>query len=137
MYFVVHTNRVLLGNNLDNNIRGSQMKNTNLLNTTIMVIAVAFASSFVNADDKITQTIEKTQIEVIEHLEFSTLIEKLDSDKNGMLSEAEAHSDKSQLLHSQFKKMDSNQDKQIDEAEYNRYLTAVKDDASATVKSLI
>jgi len=133
MYFVEHINRVLLGNN----IRGSQMKNTNLLNTTVMVIAVAFASSFVNADDKITQTIEKTQTKVVEHLEFSILIEKLDSDKNGMLSETEAHSNKSQSLHIQFEKMDSNQDKQIDEAEYNSYLTAVKDDASSAVKSLI
>lgn len=133
MYFVVNINRVLLGNNE----RGFKMKTTSLLNTTIMVIAAAFVSNFVNADDKITQTIEKTEIEVAEHLEFSTLIEKLDSDKNGMLSEAEAHSDKSQLLHAEFKKMDSNQDKQIDEAEYNSYLTAVKDDASAIVKSLI
>ena len=101
------------------------MKNVSLFKVTAMVISVAFASNFVNAEDKI---IEKTQSEAVasaEQLNFSALIAKLDSDKNGMLSQDEASVDKSQLLNVEFSKMDVNQDKQIDEAEFNRYLVEV------------
>lgn len=101
------------------------MKNVSLFKITAMVITVAFASSFVNAEDKI---VEKAQSEIVasaEQLSFSALIAKLDSDKNGMLSQEEASVDQSQLLNVEFNKVDVNQDKQIDEAEFNRYLVEV------------
>jgi len=101
------------------------MKNVSLFKITAMVITVAFASSFVNAEDKI---VEKAQSEIVasaEQLSFSALIAKLDSDKNGMLSQDEAAVDQSQLLNVEFNKVDVNQDKQIDEAEFNRYLVEV------------
>lgn len=101
------------------------MKNVSLVKVTAMVITVTFVSNFVNAKDKI---IEKAQSEVVtsvEQLNFSALIAKLDSDKNSMLSQKEASVAQNQLLNREFSKIDINQDKQIDEAEFNRYLVAV------------
>lgn len=101
------------------------MKNVSLFKVTAMVISVAFASSFVNAEDKITEKAKSEVATSAEQLNFSALIAKLDSDKNGMLSQEEASVDQSQLLNVEFNKMDVNQDKQIDEAEFNRYLVEV------------
>lgn len=101
------------------------MKNVSLFKVSAMVITVGFASSFVNAEDK---NIEEVQSEVVtsaEQLNFSALIAKLDSNKNGMLSQDEASVDQSLLLNVEFDKMDVNQDKEIDEAEFNRYLVEV------------
>ncbi len=116
------------------------MKNVSLFKVTAMVVSVAFASSFVNAEDKINKAIEKVQSDVAElaqQLEFSNLIEKLDSDKNGMLSQSEVSTQQSQLLHDVFNKIDINQDKQIDEAEYNNYLAQVKSETVDVVKNEI
>ena len=123
------------------------MKNISLLKVTAMVITVAFASNFVNADDKLEKALEKAQsdiekvtesvVEAAKQLEFSALIEKLDSDENGMLSEAEVSANQSQLLHQEFNKMDVNQDKQIDEAEYNSYIAQVSDKATDIIKNAI
>ncbi len=110
------------------------MKNVSLFKVTAMVVTVAFASNFVNAEDKI----EKSQADVVDvaqQLSFSALIEKLDSDKNGMLSQAEVSANQTQLLHEIFNKVDINQDKQIDEAEFNTYLAAVKARATLVVKN--
>jgi len=115
------------------------MKNVSLFKVTAMVVTVAFASSFVNAEDKISKEIEKAQSDVVEvakQLNFPALIEKLDSDKNGMLSHTEVSANKSQLFHEEFNKMDINQDKQIDEAEFNSYLVKAKDKASDAVKNV-
>ena len=123
------------------------MKNVSLLKVTALVVTAAFASTFVNAEDKldravkdINKTVEKIQSQVAEaadQLKFSALTEKLDSDKNGMLSEAEVSANESELLTEEFNKMDANQDKQIDEAEYNSYLAAAKDNATKVIKSVI
>jgi len=116
------------------------MKNVSLFKVTAMVVSVAFASSFVNAEEKVNKAIEKAQSDVAElaqQLKFSALIEKLDSDKNGMLSQSEVSVHKSQLLDEAFTKMDVNQDKQIDEAEYNNYLAQVKNKIIDVVKNEI
>jgi len=123
------------------------MKNISLLKITAMVVTVAFASSFVNADDKLNKALEKAQsniddvtnsvAEAAKQLDFSALIEKLDSDENGMLSEAEVSANQSQLLHQEFNKMDVNQDKQIDEAEYNSYIAQVNEKAADIIKNAI
>lgn len=123
------------------------MKNISLLKITAMVVTVALASSFVNADDKLNKAVEKAQsdinevtkdvVEAAKQLDFSVLIEKLDSDENGMLSEAEVSANQSQLLNQEFNKMDVNQDKQIDEVEYNSYVAQVMDKAEDTIKSVI
>ena len=76
-------------------------------------------------------------VEATKQLDFSVLIEKLDSDENGMLSEAEVSANQSQLLNQEFNKMDVNQDKQIDEVEYNSYVAQVNDKAAETIKSVI
>ncbi|MCW8833867.1 MAG: hypothetical protein OQK09_13015 [Colwellia sp.] len=113
------------------------MKNVSLFKVTAMVITVAFASSFVNAEDKV---IEKSQADAIGSAKqptFSTLIEKLDTDKNGMLSQAEVSANKNQLLHKEFNKMDANQDQQIDEAEFNNYLAKVKNKTADLAKSTL
>ena len=118
------------------------MKNVSLFNVTVMVITVAFASNFVNAEDKVSKTIEKTQsdaaevVEVAKQLTFPALIEALDSDKDGMLSQAEVSVDKNQLLQEEFTKIDVNQDKQIDEVEFNNYLAAVQNKAVTVAKSV-
>jgi len=108
------------------------MKNVSLFKVTAMVATIAFASSFVNAEDKIKKA-HPDVVEVEQQLIFSTLIEKLDSDKNGMLSQGEVSANQSQLLHKKFNKMDINQDKQIDEAEFNTYLANVKSKATDVV----
>ena len=116
------------------------MKNVSLFKVTAMVVTVAFASSFVNAEDKISKVVEKTQSDVVEvakQLNFPALIEELDSDKNGMLSQTEVSANQSKLLQEEFNKMDVNQDKQIDEAEFNSYLGEVKDKATDLAKSVI
>jgi len=116
------------------------MKNVSLFKVTAMVVTVAFASSFVNAEDKISKVVEKVESDVVEvskQLNFPALIEELDSDKNGMLSQSEVSANQSKLLQEEFNKMDVNQDKQIDEAEFNSYLAEVKDKATAIAKSVI
>jgi len=123
------------------------MKNISLLKITAMVVTAALASNFVNADDKLDTAITKAQSDIekatesaeeaVKQLDFSVLIEKLDADENGMLSEAEVSANQSQLLHQEFNKMDTNQDKQIDEAEYNSYLAQVNDKASDIIKNVI
>jgi hypothetical protein len=125
------------------------MKNISLMKVTAMVVVVtvALASSFVNAEDKLSKAVEKVDkvieqsqsdlAELAKELKFSTLLENLDSDKNGMLNQAEVSSNQSQLLHKEFTKMDVNQDNEIDEAEYNTYLSDIKEKAAALVKSAI
>ena len=118
------------------------MKNVSLMKITAMVVVVtvALASNFVNAEDKVNKTIAKAQSDVAElakQLKFSSLIEKLDSDKNGMLSQTEVSTNQSQLLHDEFNKMDVNQDKQIDEAEFNSYFAEVKAKATDVVINVI
>lgn len=114
------------------------MNNISLIKVTGFVVTVALASSFVNAEDKINTIVEEAQSDVVKvekQLSFPTLIEELDTDKNGMLSQTEVSATHSKVLKAEFNKMDTNQDKQIDEAEFNRYLAEVKDKATTIAKS--
>ncbi len=110
------------------------MKNVSLFKTTVMVVTVAFASSFVNAKDK-TETSQAEVVELAQQQSFSALVETLDSDKNGMLSQAEVSTNPKQFLLKEFSKIDVNQDEQIDEAEFNTYLTAIKGKTIVVVKN--
>lgn len=113
------------------------MKNISLFKVTTMVIAVAFASSFVNAEDKVVEKTSADAVKSAKQPSFSSLIEKLDTDKNGTLSEAEVAANQNQRLHKAFSKMDANQDKQIDEAEFNNYLTKAKGKTANLAKSTL
>jgi Ca2+-binding EF-hand superfamily protein len=112
------------------------MKNASLLNTSIMVVIVALASNFVNAEDKIKKTTQLSQKDTIEQAEFSALINMLDTDKDGVLSEAEVLENTNENLGIVFTEVDSNQDKKINEAEYNSYLAAIKNKAATLVKNI-
>jgi Ca2+-binding EF-hand superfamily protein len=114
------------------------MKDISLFKVTVMVITAALASSFVNAEDKITESIEKFQPEiekVEQELSFSTLIAEVDSDENGMLSLDEVSTTQNKVLQEEFNNIDANQDKQIDETEFNSFLAKAKDDTTNIAKS--
>jgi len=103
------------------------MKNVSLIKITSLGIIAILVSSFVNAGGDIQPSVKQYQPKLLPQIEFSDLIEKLDSDKNGSLSEKELISTQSQLLTEEFKKMDINKDSQIDHAEYNIYLVEIND----------
>lgn len=118
------------------------MKNISLIKVTVMVISVGFASNFVNAEDKINKTVDKAQVDIAktveeaEQIKFSDLLEELDSDKNGMLSQAEASADQNKILQDEFKRMDVNKDKQIDELEFNNYIAEVQNKVADLARSI-
>jgi len=101
-----------------------------------MGIIAILVSSFVNAGADIQQSVEQSQPKLVEQIEFSDLLEQLDSDKNGSLSEKELRSTQGQLLPEKFKKMDINKDSQLDDEEYNIYLVEINGNLSDVVKSL-
>ena len=88
----------------------------------------AFASSFVQAEDKLV-TAQNEQVK------FSELITKLDSDKNGLLSQPEAQASKNKVLQGNFKKMDLNNDEQISEQEFNDFLALMESQKTQFTKS--
>ena len=90
------------------------MKNISLFKISAMVITVALASNFVNAQDKVThavKTVQPATTQLVKKLNFPTLIEKLDTDKDGALSQAEVTTSHSELLQQIFTKVDTNNDK--------------------------
>jgi Ca2+-binding EF-hand superfamily protein len=114
------------------------MKNISLFKVTAMVITAALASSLVNAEDKVTETIEKSQPEMVkveQELSFPGLIAKVDSDQNGMLSLEELTATQNKVLQAEFTNIDANQDQQIDEAEFNSFIAEIKDKATNIAKS--
>ena len=116
------------------------MKNVSLVKVSAMVFSVALASSFVNADDKVSKTMENAQAnaaEVEKQQTFPALLESLDTNNDAMLSEAEVSVEHSQFLQEEFAKIDTNQDKNIDEEEFNAYFVAVNDKAFNVAKRKI
>lgn len=117
------------------------MKNISLLKVSILVVTAAFASNFVNAEDRVNNTKLKSQLDAskitnkVKQVSFPTLIKTLDTDKNGMLSEKEIAADKAQLFQAEFTKVDLNKNKQIDEIEFNKYFTAIESKVSAVTKT--
>ncbi len=94
----------------------------------MLVATAAFASSFVQAEDKLV-TAQNEQVK------FSELITKLDSDKNGLLSQQEAQASKNKVLQGNFKKMDLNNDEQISEQEFNDFLALMESQKTQFTKS--
>lgn len=119
------------------------MKNVSLFKVSAMVVSVAFASSFVKADDKVSKTMENAQTSVAEAAEvgkqqsFPALLQALDSDNDSMLSEAEVSVEHSQFLQEEFAKIDTNQDKNIDEEEFNLYFAAIDEKSIEVAKRKI
>ncbi|GAA6173575.1 hypothetical protein NBRC116592_32450 [Colwellia sp. KU-HH00111] len=111
------------------------MKNVSLFKVSALVITIAFASSFVKAEDKITEKAQSTLTKPAKLSSFSGLIAAFDQDKNGILSQNEAAADQNHLLNVEFNKIDANQDKQIDEAEFNNYLEEVNGKITDLAKS--
>lgn len=107
------------------------MKNVSLFKVSAMVVSIALVSSYVNANEKVSETMENVQAGVTEMTEtatqqsFPTLLAALDSDNDSMLSEAEVSVEHSQFLQEEFSKIDANQDKNIDEEEFNIYFASV------------
>ena len=87
------------------------MKKINLLPVTALVITAAFTSSFVSAENEIGLA-----------LSFPALIAELDSDANGMLGQDEVAASSHTVLQEAFSNIDTNQDQQIDNAEFNAFL---------------
>lgn len=119
------------------------MKNVSLFKISAMVVSIAFASSFVNANDKLSSTMESAQAGVTDMTEmaktakqqsFPTLLEALDSDNNSMLSEAEVSVEHSQFLQEEFANIDANQDKNIDEEEFNNYFASIEEKSIEVAK---
>jgi hypothetical protein len=127
---------------LDKHLKGPQMKNISLIKVTAIVITVGFASNFVYAENKVDKAIDKVQTDVAEIVEeakqvnFPDLLKELDSDKNSKLSQTEVSADKNTILQEEFNKMDLNKDKQIDELEFNSYITEVQNKITDLAKSV-
>lgn len=110
------------------------MKNVSLTRVTAVVVFAAFASNFVMANEE-TKTVAVKAVSVkstpatkeqVPQISFTQLIVKLDSDKNGLLSQSEVLASESKLLLTEFTKMDTDGDSQISEEEFNQYLAQAK-----------
>lgn len=116
------------------------MKKISLVKVTGFVITAAFASNFVNAQDKIeinksAESVQSDVIQVEKEISFPKLIKTLDTNKNGKLSESEVSAKHINVLQGIFTKVDANQDKEIDEAEFNLYFVDIKSNTVNIAKS--
>ncbi len=94
--------------------RRNTMKNISLIKISIIVIIAALASNFVSANDEVQ--------EMTPHISFSSLLNALDSNKNGFLDRSEVLNSENDALKSAFSDIDSNSDSKISEDEFNSYL---------------
>jgi len=101
-----------------NNIKGHKMKNISLINVSMIVVAATLASSFVSADDQLTSQLNG-------QVEYAELIASLDSDNDGLLSQAEIITSKVKVLPDAFDKIDLNNDEKISEKEFNDFLVNI------------
>ncbi|MBL4909853.1 MAG: hypothetical protein JKX78_07510 [Alteromonadaceae bacterium] len=108
------------------------MNNISLMKTTILVLIITSASFFVSAENtRQSANIIKKEAKKIAsvpltygakgEVSFSMLIEKFDSNKDGVLNQSEVAASKSELLNSVFKEMDKNNDLAINEVEFNHF----------------
>ena len=93
------------------------MKNISLLKVTFAVVVMALASSLVSAKDLMPKDIPAVAIPTSTNIEF----EQLDLDNNGLLSLVET--EKNELIHGAFTKIDSNSDATISKVEFAKYIT--------------
>ena len=114
------------------------MKNINLSTITALVIASALTTNVYAEGEVKTETQPQAEVVKIEKQPgFSALIEKLDSNKNGTLSLEEISVAQNKVLQAEFNNIDANQDLQIDEAEYNRFVADVSDQMSTQENSAV
>jgi hypothetical protein len=93
------------------------MKNISLLKVTFAVVVTALASSLVSAKNIIPETIPTLATPATINVQF----EQLDLDKNSSLSLVET--EKNELIHASFTKIDSNSDATISKDEFANYIT--------------
>lgn len=92
------------------------MKNISLVKVTFAVVVTALASSLVSAKDVIP-----TNLPAIETPASATInFDQLDSDKNSLLTLVET--EKNQLIHDSFTKIDSNDDATISKDEFAEFI---------------
>jgi len=117
--------------------KGIEMNNISLKKVTLIVSTCVLASYFVSADDKVinlsTPTVEEISAKVAttESLaatitDISALFTQYDSNKNGLLNQAEIIASKNELLAKHFKDIDQNADAKISASELKQYFTAMK-----------
>ena len=92
------------------------MKNISLVKVTFAVVVTTLASSLVSAKDVIP-----TNLPAIETPASATInFDQLDSDKNSLLTLVET--EKNQLIHDSFTKIDSNDDATISKDEFAEFI---------------
>lgn len=108
------------------------MNRISLKKVTLIVSTCALASYFVAAEEKLvnldssivkdtsSKAVSKNNVS-ISVKEISGLLTKYDSDKNGLLNEAEVVESKNELLTKHFKDIDQNSDTVINQDELNSY----------------
>lgn len=110
-------------------IKNNSTSNVSLIKVSILVVLGALVSSIVNANHDVKIMTEQAPIQ------FSALVAELDTDKDGLLSQAEVAISESKLLQDEFKVMDLNGDNQISAEEFNHYLVKAKNSVMEHVKS--
>ena len=88
-----------------------------------IVIVAALAANIVSANEDITTTSKNPA--------FVALLDQLDTDKNGLLDRSEVLTSKNTTLKETFNKIDSNNNAQISEEEFNQFSLQVKEQAVA------
>ena len=97
------------------------MNNISLKKLSIIVVVASLVSNFVFANNDAIKTLPEV---VVETSYFSQLITDYDTDKSNSLSEKELV--KNDKLSKIFNKLDLDGNKEINEKEFNQYLTKLK-----------
>ena len=100
------------------------MKNISLMKMSSIVIAATLAANFVSASEEVTAT---------KNPAFVKLLSQLDTDKNGLLDRSEILTSNNKTLKETFNKIDSDNNAQISEKEFNQFSLPVKTQAVATL----
>ena len=102
------------------------MNKASLIEVTGIVLVAAFATFIVDAKQPIeVADISKTQ-EAGQQMDFSHIIAKFDSDKDGLLNKSEIEASQNDVLMRNFKTIDANQDDNISTEEISLYTSTIK-----------
>jgi Ca2+-binding EF-hand superfamily protein len=106
--------------------QGINMNKASLIEVTGIVLVAAFATFIVDAKQPIeVADISKTQ-EAGQQMDFSHIIAKFDSDKDGLLNKSEIEASQNDVLMRNFKTIDANQDDNISTEEISLYTSTIK-----------
>ena len=106
--------------------QGINMNKASLIEVTGIVLVAAFATFIVDAKQPIeVADISKAQ-ENGQQTDFSHIIAKFDSDKDGLLNKSEIEASQNDVLMRNFKTIDANQDDNISTEEISLYTSTVK-----------